>query len=134
MKTIIGILLFTALLFGQQPQRAKGPCNLPTPCPSTVVKTQQAEDVTIHLSAEQATALEKLRVDVIKLNPANGSLVPVYSNIGALVDAMFRAKNGILDRAVQTYPPDSIKSAAEAKANAMKTEDDARTVVLAPPK
>lgn len=126
MKTIV--LLFSVLsAFGQQPpapQRGEaGRSALLKERPSEKVSTQTAKTITLTLNSEQATAIEKARVDALSCQVQQGGAVEcksVYPDTQSFAQVLW---NNIVREVMKQYPPASVKAAEDAAAEAQRKAD-----------
>ena len=124
MKHILIISTCSILAFGQQPrlQRTQ-PSDLMTK--NGITLPAQDITITIHVSSEMATALEKKRVDNFMgvVNPNNSmSLQPKFKT---LADQILFDMRPYFTQVLATYPGASVKAAQDAAATAQKAAQDA---------
>lgn len=133
MKTTLPILTFCMLCFivfcfAQGPQQQPGRGGVQLPRPSVSVTTplpEQDVTLTLHLTSDQATALEKLRRDQFsQVVLTNGSTLLQPKN-ATLADQLTEILSNVFRGLLQQYPSDGMKAAQKAKADAAKAADDA---------
>ena len=130
LKFMIWLLAGASILAAQAttpPGAQRGPR---MPQPSTLMTAPAPEQditITIHISSDLATAIEKHRRDTYKavVNDANGSvsLQPVNATIQDQVIAAL--VQGYFSQVMRQYPSASIKKAQDAAAAAQKAASDA---------
>lgn len=92
-----------------------------------LAQPQPARDVIIHLNADLSTALESWRLSSPGItDPVTGMRGPLYPNIQALLNAVLNAPNGMLDRVLAQFPPQSIKAKQDAAEQTQKEAGAAR--------
>ena len=103
MKTIL-FFAFALVAFGQQPpQRQQIPLVSAVP--------QPAQTVTIQLTADVATALESMRLNIhAQIDPVTGIIGPLYPNIQVMLNELMKRRGGIFEQALNLAPPASIKA------------------------
>ena len=94
---------------------------------------QPAQSVTIHLSADLATALETLRLNTRESKTdADGVTItaPMYANLKTLVEAALRGQGGFFRQVLTKFPHGSIKTSQEAAVKAKQEADAAAEKAL----
>ena len=92
-----------------------------------LAQPQVAKDVTVHLTAEVATAWESWRLSMPGItDPVTGMRGPLYPSVKEMISAVLSAPNGMFDRLLTQFPPPSIKAKQDTLEQAQKDADAAR--------
>jgi hypothetical protein len=122
------IILFSfcgLALLAQQPRRSPSDRTKPSDQMTTVLPDQDVT-LTIHLSSDLATALEKHRRDVytVKTDPSGVTTLQPVS--GTLADAIvFALQHGYFTQVLKEYPSPTIKAAQDALTAAQRAAQEA---------
>lgn len=141
MKTLTVLLLSGVSLLAQLSARPYSAQREASTATVAEAAPQPAQDVTIHLTAEIATALESLRLNI--LAPAVTTTAPdgtrivtqslLYPDIKSLVDAALRAQGNLFPQALLSYPPAELKGKLDAAKAAQDAANEAAASAAAAP-
>jgi len=130
---LFGLILFTAILGIAQPANLPQRNRVQKPSDNmTITLPEQDITVTIHVSSEIATALEKRRRDTFHAVVDEITGVTSYvPNSSTLADQLFQDMAPYFKQLFTDYPPPSVKPAIEAAKKAEKDAEDARAKAAA---
>jgi hypothetical protein len=132
---IVTVIFFLLAVSVSGQQSGRGPRQQQQAAPEVQAATQQAQTITIQISADLATALESLRLNTRSApvaDPATGAVtqIPVHANLQALVNALLSSPGGLFDQVLKRYPSGSVKASQAALRKAQQDADAAEKAAL----
>jgi hypothetical protein len=134
MKTFFLIATFSAALLAQQGERSNRPQTAPQITPSSMMTTiLPAQDITITISvsAELATAIEKRRRDNFEPSSTAGGVVLVPKQTTLAAQILFDMQ-AYFNQLLKQYPSVNVKIAQDAANAAIKAADKAASDAATP--
>lgn len=96
------------------------------PQPPQTAAPQPSRIITLHLTAEQATALENMRInETTRTSPP----VPVHADLAEMIDHNMRKVGGLLYGAMSRYPSAAVVAAQLTAAKASQSSAAAQAAI-----